>query len=93
MSEPYVHINFCRYDLVALKRGHCPTCDKKTFFVSLHQDWYGWDSTCLKCGEHWQDGEMSERPFERAWRKRRIEQARASYRKWSGLLKARISTE
>lgn len=78
-----IHINWTRYSRINLSRSHCPTCKKRKFFVAFFQDYYGWDETCLGCGDGWQDGAMKERPFERAWRKRRIKEAKATYRKWS----------
>jgi hypothetical protein len=83
-----VHINYTRYSDVDLSKHYCPTCDKQTFFTAFFQDYYGWDSTCLKCGEHWCDGEMSERPFARGWRKDSIKRAKAAYRSWSKQLTA-----
>ena len=81
-EQPYIHINWTRYSRRVLAKEHCPNCKRKTFFVSFFQDWYGWDSTCLKCGDSWQDGEMSERPFLRGWRKKSIEQAKKTWRKY-----------
>lgn len=31
--------------------------------------------TCVDCGDMWSDGECYERPFQRAWRKKRTERA------------------
>lgn len=76
----YFHINWTRYSIKKCQRHYCPTCNKRQFAVSFFQEWYGWDSTCIGCGDGWQDGEMKERPFERSWRKRRIEQAKQTYR-------------
>lgn len=80
-SEPFIHINWTRHDILDLSRHFCPNCNKKTFFTAFHQDWYGWDLTCLKCGDQWQDGQMCERPFARGWRKQSIERAKRHYRK------------
>ncbi len=44
--------------------------------LDCFQEWYGWDSTCLCCGDRWQDGEMCERPFRPRWRPERILRAR-----------------
>jgi hypothetical protein len=31
--------------------------------IQFHTTWYGWDSTCIKCGRNWQDGEWMDLPF------------------------------
>jgi hypothetical protein len=55
----------------------CPTEGKRRRFYSRFQHWYGWESYCLGCGDRWQDGEMGERPFARAWRKEAIARHKA----------------
>jgi hypothetical protein len=40
----------------------------------MHQDWYAAICTCLCCGETWSEGYLHERPFERAWRQKKIAQ-------------------
>lgn len=67
----------------------CPTCGRQRRMLAKFQDWYGWDSTCLTCGDEWADGEMRQRPDGRlwenrqgAWRKRRVQEAWARYRRW-----------
>ena len=64
-----------------LARNHCPTCDRRTFFVVSTYEWYSPMATCLHCGDTWHGGEMQERPFRRAWRKEAIEQARVRWRR------------
>lgn len=81
VEQPYIHINRTRHSIFRLDRSHCPTCERRTFFAAFFQDWYGWDSTCLRCGERWQDGEMCERPFLRGWRKKSIEDTKRHYRR------------
>lgn len=49
-------------------RELCPNCKKKTTFYNFFAEWYGWDSTCINCGDSWQDGEMCPRPFMPKWR-------------------------
>lgn len=82
IDRPYININFIRYSQRRLERCDCPTCKRRTFFVAFFQDWYGWDAICLKCGDRWQDGEMCERPFMRGWRKKSIESAKRTWRKY-----------
>jgi hypothetical protein len=45
--------------------------------LSEFQDWYGWRTVCLTCGDEWMDGEMVERSFIRGWRKDNVKRARA----------------
>jgi len=54
---------------------HCPTCGEKADAFEWFQEWYGWHSTCLKCGDQWQDGELCPRPFRRGWRRENIANA------------------
>ena len=76
-----VHINWTNYSKVRLARMDCPTCERRTFGVHAFQEWYGWDSTCLGCGDSWQDGEMLERPFRPRWREESKAAARELYRR------------
>lgn len=75
-----IHIHAPQATERAIRRIACPTCSKPRYMASWFTPWYGWDITCLKCGDRWQDGEMSERPFERAWRSKSIRAARARWR-------------
>jgi len=76
-----IYINWVRYSTKALSRHYCSNCKKNRFFVAFYQEWYGWDSTCLKCGDSWADGERRERPFMRGWRAKAIEAAKSRYRR------------
>jgi hypothetical protein len=81
MSEPTrIHVHAPRPDAFGLRRNRCPTCEKRTYFLWRHTPWYGVDDTCLRCGEEWQDGERSERPFMPRWRDRRKARARQLFR-------------
>lgn len=71
-----LHICFSRKDEERVLISKCPTCKRRTKFYSWFQEWYGWHSTCLNCGDRWTDGEMLERPFERGWRKENILRAK-----------------
>jgi hypothetical protein len=64
-----------------ISRKRCPTCDKMRFMVAWFTPWYGWNTCCLKCGERWEDGYQSERPFERAWRKKSVTAAKTRWRR------------
>jgi hypothetical protein len=71
-----VHIHRPSIVAARTRRRHCPTCRKRRTMLGWFQEWYGWNVTCLGCGDSWQDGEMMERPFKRAWRTKAIESAR-----------------
>ena len=75
------HISLAKPDHVWLRRYHCPTCEKRRFFMGWHQEWYGSIFTCLKCGERFSNDEMLPRPFCRGWRKDNIASAKKFYRK------------
>lgn len=61
--------------------GDCPDCGRRTRFVSFHYEWYGTDSTCLRCGRRWSDGEWMPLPFARFARRDSIEAAKAEWRR------------
>ena len=71
-----LHINRPRVDRAEKRRLQCPTCKARRTFYCFLQAWYGWDLTCIGCGERWQDGERMPRPFEPRWRERSIQSAR-----------------
>jgi len=88
----WVHVHAPRPDSVVLRRVHCPTCERRRFFVVSHTPWYGINETCLWCGERFDDEGRAERPFERGWRKRSIESARRHYRRYRTLPETHSST-
>ena len=66
------------------KRLHaetCPDCKKRTRMAEFFTPWYGWDSTCLRCGRNWKDGEWMALPFMRGSRKHNVDRAKAHWRK------------
>jgi hypothetical protein len=58
----------------------CPDCGKRTRMIQLFYDYYGWDSTCIKCGRQWADGEWLALDFCRGVRQRNIQQAKERFR-------------
>lgn len=60
----------------------CPDCKKRTRVLSFHVPWYGWDSTCLRCGRRWCDGEWMPLDFVRGSRRKSIDAAK---RRWRAL--------
>ena len=76
-----VHVSFRRIDAKIIDRQDCPTCGKPRFFVCLFQHWYGWDVTCLKCGDQWSEEGMYPRPFRPRWRQDNIDSAKCAWRR------------
>lgn len=56
----------------------------KSPIVMFFTPWYGWDATCLRCGDGWFDGETKERPFCPGWREEAKRDAANRYRRWKG---------
>lgn len=55
----------------------CPSCKRRhRFVVSWDGAWYG-TTEYGSCGDTWQEGRRSERPFRRGWRKQRQERFRS----------------
>jgi len=79
-ARSYVHVHAPQPDDFGIRRTHCQTCERRTYMLWRHTPWYGCDETCLRCGEEWQDGERSERPFAPRWRERRKARARQLFR-------------
>lgn len=76
-------LHICRphFEHIQIVRGYCPTCNKRRYFVAAFQEWYGYLTTCLSCGDRWEDGEMMPRPFAPHWRKDNIAEAKRIYRR------------
>ena len=79
----YVHIYAPPVTSKAITRGMCPDCKRRSAFIGFFQDWYGWRSTCMKCGREWDDGEWLPLDFARGVRRHNIERAKARYRRLS----------
>lgn len=77
----YVHVHTPRPDLAQITRGKCPDCERRSAFVQLHTPWYGWDTTCLRCGRNWADGEWIALPFCRTARRDSVAAAKRAYRR------------
>jgi len=60
----------------------CPDCKKRTRMLSFFTPWYGWESTCIKCGRSWSDGEWMPLDFVRKSRQKSINAAK---QKWRGM--------
>lgn len=58
---------------------HCYECDRRhRFIVRWDGAWYG-TTEYGSCGDSWQDGILSSRPFRRGWRKEAQRQFRAMW--------------
>lgn len=75
MAENFVHIRapepveeWCQVNL-------CPTCERPRRMFVRYLEWYGATVTCAGCGEEWQDGYRSDRPFMPGWRRKNIQLA------------------
>jgi hypothetical protein len=76
----FIHINRPRVTAKKIWRGTCLDCGKPTRFLSFHQDWYGWNSTCIRCGRVWDDGEWIVLPFVRGAREKSVASAKCRWR-------------
>lgn len=75
----------CLTNIAMMQRGrrYCPTCSRRCPTLEWFQEWYGWHTTCLRCGDQWQNGELLPRPFCPRWRERNIREALRRWREWS----------
>ena len=69
-------------DFVQVVRQVCSSCGEVQDQMAEHVPWLGCRLVCLGCGEEWQDGERSPRPFRRNWRAERIAAARQEIERW-----------
>ena len=58
----------------------CPDCGRRTIMLQFYNSWYGWESTCIKCGRKWINSEWMPLPWEPGIRKRRIKEAKKKWR-------------
>jgi len=76
MSEA-THIRLAPTHRRGKYRRKCPTCEVRTTFYSFFETWYGWTSTCIRCGDEWnRDGRRVSRSRVVGWRERNIAAAR-----------------
>lgn len=68
----YVHINWADNRFLRKRYLRCPVCECITEMVVRHEAYYGATTFCCRCGDSWQDGELSPRPFSSHWRKRAV---------------------
>lgn len=75
-----MHIHAPRATAKRLVAETCPDCGKRTRFIEFFTPWYGWDSTCIRCGRKWADGEWLPLPFVRGARQKNIDTAKGFWR-------------
>lgn len=75
-----VHLHAPAATAKEIEAATCPDCKKRTRMLAFFTPWYGWQSTCLRCGREWSDGEWLPLPFARGARQRNIEQAKRQWR-------------
>jgi len=64
-----------------ISAGECPDCRTWTRFINFAYEWYGVDSTCLRCGRQWGDSEWLPLEFARFARRNNIESAKRAWRR------------
>ncbi len=79
----HIHIHAPQPTERAITAATCPDCGKRTRMIQFLTPWYGWASTCLRCGRHWEDGEWIALPFVRGARKKNVESAKARWRRFT----------
>ena len=77
----YMHIKWVKTDDKRLVRRYCLDCKVNSYAACFFEEWYGWDSTCLKCGREWCDGEWMALGFYRHARRDNIDGARRRWRR------------
>lgn len=80
MTPGHIHIHAPRPTDKTCRAATCPDCKKRTRMLSFFTPWYGWDSTCLRCGRHWSDGEWMDLDFVRGARAKSIAAAKRRWR-------------
>ena len=78
--NPRVHIHAPQSTAKTIEAINCPDCTKRTRMLSFFTPWYGWGSTCLRCGREWSDGRWVALPFVRRARQINIDAAKKRWR-------------
>ncbi len=76
-----IHINAPQPTAKNIYAGKCPDCKKRTRYLAFFTPWYGWDSTCIKCGRNWIDNEWMPLTFEPQSRQKSVARAKKLWRK------------
>lgn len=84
-----VHISYTKTHDRRIEWDVCLDCKQRSPFACFFQEWYGVDSTCMRCGRHWCDGEWMALPFCRGARE---DSRKAARRRWKrGVQRAEIT--
>jgi len=59
----------------------CPDCCKRSPFAVLLYEWHGADSTCMRCGRNFQDGQWCRLDLVRDARRKSKDAARAAWKR------------
>ena len=78
---PNLHVHAPQSTAKSVTTTTCPDCKRRTRMLQFFTPWYGWDSTCLRCGRKWCDGEWMPLEFARGARKTNIQRAKERFRK------------
>lgn len=79
--EGGIHIHAPRPTEKAILITICPDCKRRTRMIQFFTPWYGWESTCIRCGRSWQDGEWMPLTFEPQSRQKSIQRAKKLWRR------------
>ena len=71
-----IHIHRPSATAKRIVAGVCPDHGKRTRFIEFFTPWYGWRSTCMRCGREWGDGEWLPLDFYRGVRAANIAAAK-----------------
>lgn len=77
----YVHVHAPRSTAKRAVACVCPDCKKRTRMLEFFTPWYGWASTCIRCGREWQDGEWMRFESYRYARRDSIKSAKEVWRR------------
>lgn len=75
-----LHVHAPRATAKNIHRTVCLDCNKPTRLLQFFTPWYGWDSTCIRCGRKWCDGEWMRLSFDKNARKDSIAYAKEMWR-------------
>ena len=75
-----IHIHTLRPVAKKLTRANCPDCRHRAVIANYFTPWYGWESTCLRCGRSWRDGEWMPLYWEPQSRPKAIAAAKKRWR-------------
>lgn len=76
-----VHIHAPTAVMRSVRWDVCPDCKKRSPFACLYYEWYGAESTCMRCGRHWSDGEWMPLDFCRDSRASSRRAARSAWKR------------